>query len=140
MVKKSQLLEDATDFTYRIKGKFVKKEMTFGPSPAKPTNGKKRPFNITEGPSQERKPKAIVPNTPAKSNCKHCDKPGHTADECWRKVGTWTNIYCKGGVDTPHTGVDTMFQALRQKMKKWSTSVDTRPGQVDTRDRSQTNM
>ncbi|MQL96446.1 hypothetical protein Taro_029118, partial [Colocasia esculenta] len=29
-----------------------------------------------------------------------------------------------------------MLQALRQKMKKWSTSVDTRPGQVDTRDRS----
>ncbi|MQL70884.1 hypothetical protein Taro_003206 [Colocasia esculenta] len=51
-----------------------------------------------------------------------------------------TNIYCKGGVDTPHTGVDTMFQALRQKMKKWSTSVDTRPGQVDTRDRSQRNI
>ncbi|MQL88819.1 hypothetical protein Taro_021394 [Colocasia esculenta] len=48
-----------------------------------------------------------------------------------------TNIYCKGGVDTPHTGVDTMFQALRQKMKKWSSSVDTRPGQVDTRCLSQ---
>ncbi|MQL70694.1 hypothetical protein Taro_003014 [Colocasia esculenta] len=30
-----------------------------------------------------------------------------------------TNIYCKDGVDTPHTGVDTMFQDLRQK-------VDTR--------------
>ncbi|MQM02985.1 hypothetical protein Taro_035759 [Colocasia esculenta] len=55
-----------------------------------------------------------------------------------QKVGT--NIYCKGGVDTPHTGVDTMFQALRQKMKKWSTSVDTRLGLVDTRDRSQRNM
>ncbi|MQL75885.1 hypothetical protein Taro_008268 [Colocasia esculenta] len=27
--------------------------------------------------------------------------------------GAGTNIYCKGGVDTPHTGVDTMFQALR---------------------------
>ncbi|MQM20758.1 hypothetical protein Taro_053786 [Colocasia esculenta] len=50
-----------------------------------------------------------------------------------------TNIYCKSGVDTPHTSVDTMFQALRQKVKKWSTSVDTRPGQVDTRDRSQRN-
>ncbi|MQM12981.1 hypothetical protein Taro_045901 [Colocasia esculenta] len=50
-----------------------------------------------------------------------------------------TNIYCKGSVDTPHTGVDTMLQALSQKMKKWSTSVDTRPGQVDTRDRSQRN-
>ncbi|MQL84915.1 hypothetical protein Taro_017424, partial [Colocasia esculenta] len=33
-----------------------------------------------------------------------------------------------------------MFQALRQKVKKWSTSVDTRPGQVDTRDRPQRNM
>ncbi|MQL77507.1 hypothetical protein Taro_009917 [Colocasia esculenta] len=31
-------------------------------------------------------------------------------------------------------------QALRQKMKKWSSSVDTRPGQADTRDRSQRNM
>ncbi|MQL95947.1 hypothetical protein Taro_028614 [Colocasia esculenta] len=48
-----------------------------------------------------------------------------------------TNIYCKGGVDTPHTGVDTIFQALSQNMKNWSTSVDTRPGQVDTRGRSQ---
>ncbi|MQM21501.1 hypothetical protein Taro_054543 [Colocasia esculenta] len=26
-----------------------------------------------------------------------------------------TNFYCKDGVDTPHTGVDTMFQDLRQK-------------------------
>ncbi|MQM21843.1 hypothetical protein Taro_054888 [Colocasia esculenta] len=47
-------------------------------------------------------------------------------------VGLRTNIYCKGGVDTPHTGVDTMFQALRQKMKKWSSSVDTRPGQLSS--------
>ncbi|MQM04604.1 hypothetical protein Taro_037405, partial [Colocasia esculenta] len=30
MVKKAQQLEDATDFTDRIKGKFVKKEMTSG--------------------------------------------------------------------------------------------------------------
>ncbi|MQM22114.1 hypothetical protein Taro_055162 [Colocasia esculenta] len=30
-----------------------------------------------------------------------------------------------------------MLQTLSQKMKKWSTSVDTRPGQVDTRGRSQ---
>ncbi|MQL70695.1 hypothetical protein Taro_003015 [Colocasia esculenta] len=37
-----------------------------------------------------------------------------------------TNIYCKDGVDTPHTGVDTMFQDLRQK-------VDTKCRQVDTR-------
>ncbi|MQL89729.1 hypothetical protein Taro_022307, partial [Colocasia esculenta] len=87
MVKKAQLLEDATDFTDCIKGKFVKKELTPGLTSAKPTNGKKHPFSITEGPSQERKLKVFVPNTPAKSNCKHCDKPGHTADECWRKVG-----------------------------------------------------
>ncbi|MQM19872.1 hypothetical protein Taro_052881, partial [Colocasia esculenta] len=32
-----------------------------------------------------------------------------------------------------------MLQALRQKMEKWSTSVDTRPRQVDTSDRSQRN-
>ncbi|MQL99534.1 hypothetical protein Taro_032257 [Colocasia esculenta] len=87
MVKKAQLLEDAMYFTDHIKGKFVKKEMTSGQSSTKPNNGKKRPFNITEGPSQERKPKAIVPNTPTKGNYKHCDKRGHTADECWRKFG-----------------------------------------------------
>ncbi|MQL95791.1 hypothetical protein Taro_028460 [Colocasia esculenta] len=87
MVKKAQLLEDATYFTDRIKGKFVKKEITSGQSSAKPNNGKKHPFNIAEGPIQERKPKAIVPNNPTKSNCKHCDKPGHTADECRRKAG-----------------------------------------------------
>ncbi|MQL90476.1 hypothetical protein Taro_023071 [Colocasia esculenta] len=86
MVKKAQLLEDATDFNDCIKEKFVKKELTPGMTSAKPINGKKRPFSITEGPSQERKPKVFVPNTPAKSNCKHCDKPSHTADECWRKV------------------------------------------------------
>ncbi|MQM14813.1 hypothetical protein Taro_047747, partial [Colocasia esculenta] len=87
MVKKAQLLEDATDFTDRIKGKFVKKELTPGLTTAKTSIGKKRPFSITEGPSQEKKPKVFVPNTPAKGNCKHCDKPGHTVDECWRKVG-----------------------------------------------------
>ncbi|MQM19866.1 hypothetical protein Taro_052879 [Colocasia esculenta] len=81
MVKKAQLLEDTTDFTDRIKGKFVKKEMSSGLSPAKPTNGKKHPFNITEGSSQERKPKVFVPNTLTKSNCKHCDKPGETEDD-----------------------------------------------------------
>ncbi|MQM14000.1 hypothetical protein Taro_046926 [Colocasia esculenta] len=87
MVKRAQLLEDATDFTDCIKGKFIKKEVTSGQASAKPTNGKKRPFNITEGSSQERKPKVFVPNTPTRSHCKHCDKPGHTADECWRKAG-----------------------------------------------------
>ncbi|MQL69312.1 hypothetical protein Taro_001603 [Colocasia esculenta] len=50
---------------------------------------------------------------------------------------TGTIIYYKGSVDTPNDGVDTMFQALSQNMKNWSTSVDTRPGQVDTRGRSQ---
>ncbi|MQL97422.1 hypothetical protein Taro_030114 [Colocasia esculenta] len=88
MVKKAQLLEDATDFIDYIKGKFMKKELTPGMASAKPNIRNKRPFNITEGPSQERKPKILVPNTPVKSNCKHCDKPSHTADECWRKVGT----------------------------------------------------
>ncbi|MQL69455.1 hypothetical protein Taro_001736 [Colocasia esculenta] len=86
MVKRAQLLEDAMDFTDCIKGKFVKKEVNSGQSSAKPTNGKKRPFNITEGSSQERKPKVFMPNTPTKSHCKHCDKPGHTTDECWRKA------------------------------------------------------
>ncbi|MQL73894.1 hypothetical protein Taro_006237 [Colocasia esculenta] len=93
MVKKAQLLEDAMDFTDRIKAKFVKKEMTSGQSSAKPNNGKKCPFNITEGSNQERKPKAFVHNTPAKSNYKHCDKPGHIVDECWRKVGVC--VRCK---------------------------------------------
>ncbi|MQL80540.1 hypothetical protein Taro_012985 [Colocasia esculenta] len=73
MVKKAQLLEDATDFTDHIKGKFVTKELTPGMTSAKPNIGKKRPFSITEGPSQEKKPKVFIPNTPAKSNCKHCE-------------------------------------------------------------------
>ncbi|MQL81994.1 hypothetical protein Taro_014460 [Colocasia esculenta] len=87
MVKRAQLLEDATNFTDRIKGKFVKNEVTSGQSSSKHTNGKKHPFNITEGSSQERKPKVFVPNTPTKSHYKHCDKPSHTAEECWRKAG-----------------------------------------------------
>ncbi|MQL67816.1 hypothetical protein Taro_000118 [Colocasia esculenta] len=53
MVKKAQLLEDATDLIDRIKGRLVKKEPTSGSS-RKPTNDKKRPFNITGGPNQER--------------------------------------------------------------------------------------
>ncbi|MQM01030.1 hypothetical protein Taro_033778 [Colocasia esculenta] len=81
MVKKAQFVEDATDFTDCIKGKFVKKEITSGQSSTKPNNGKKHPFNITEGPSQEKKPKVIIPNTQTKSNSKHCDKPGETEDE-----------------------------------------------------------
>ncbi|MQL80484.1 hypothetical protein Taro_012932, partial [Colocasia esculenta] len=109
MVKKAQLLEDATNFTDRIKGKFMKKEMTSSPSPGKPTNGKKRPFNISEGPSQERKPKAVVPNTPAKSNCKHCDKPSHTTDECWRKVGA-----CLRYGSREHRIPKNMFALTRQ--------------------------
>ncbi|MQM12953.1 hypothetical protein Taro_045874 [Colocasia esculenta] len=60
MVKKAQILEDAMDFTDRINGKFVKKELTPGLTSAKPTNGKKRPFSITKGPSQERKPKNMT--------------------------------------------------------------------------------
>ncbi|MQL87205.1 hypothetical protein Taro_019747 [Colocasia esculenta] len=86
MVKKAQLLEDATDLTDRIKGRLVKKEPASGSS-SMPTNGKKRPFNITGETSQERKPKIPTPPNTNKTNCKHCDKPGHTAAECWRKVG-----------------------------------------------------
>ncbi|MQL73999.1 hypothetical protein Taro_006358 [Colocasia esculenta] len=48
-----------------------------------------------------------------------------------------THNFFKGSVDTPHTGVDTMLQALSQKMKKWSSSVDRRSSQVDTRPSSQ---
>ncbi|MQM10367.1 hypothetical protein Taro_043261, partial [Colocasia esculenta] len=88
MVKKAQLLEDATDFTDRIKGMFMKKELTSGQSSTSRNSGKKRPLNPIEGPSQERKPKVIVSYTPTKSNCKHCDKLSHMADECWRKVAT----------------------------------------------------
>ncbi|MQM14680.1 hypothetical protein Taro_047616 [Colocasia esculenta] len=47
------------------------------------------------------------------------------------------NIFCHGSVDTPSTGVDTGLQALRQKMKKWSSGVDTRSSSVDTRPSSQ---
>ncbi|MQM17403.1 hypothetical protein Taro_050374, partial [Colocasia esculenta] len=52
----------------------------------RPANGKKRPFNITEGPNQKRKPKIATPSTTNKTNCVHCDKPGHTIDEWWRKA------------------------------------------------------
>ncbi|MQL94507.1 hypothetical protein Taro_027165 [Colocasia esculenta] len=86
MVKKAQLLEDATDLTDRIKGRLVKKEPASGSS-SKPTNGKKWPFNITGGPNQERKPKIPTPMNTNKTNCEHCDKPGHTTAECWRKAG-----------------------------------------------------
>ncbi|MQL86073.1 hypothetical protein Taro_018600 [Colocasia esculenta] len=47
---------------------------------------------------------------------------------------------CKGSVDTTINGVDTMAQSIGRNVKKRSTSVDTSPGQVDTRDRSQRNM
>ncbi|MQL87287.1 hypothetical protein Taro_019822 [Colocasia esculenta] len=63
----------------------------------------------------------------------------------WCPTPNGTHNSFKGSVDTPHTGVDTMLQALSQKMKKWSSSVDTRSSQcvdtkpdgVDTRDLSQ---
>ncbi|MQL95226.1 hypothetical protein Taro_027889, partial [Colocasia esculenta] len=41
---------------------------------------------------------------------------------------------CKGSVDTTINGVDTMAQSKGRNVKKRSTSVDTSPGQVDTRD------
>ncbi|MQM06029.1 hypothetical protein Taro_038848 [Colocasia esculenta] len=86
MVRRAQLLEDAIEFTDRIKGRIVKKELTSG-APSKPAYGKKRPLTITDGPSQEWKPK--VPTTTIANNkprCKHCEKLGHTTDECWRKA------------------------------------------------------
>ncbi|MQL98639.1 hypothetical protein Taro_031355 [Colocasia esculenta] len=63
----------------------VKKEQTSGSS-SKPTNGKKRSFNNTDGPSQEWKPKVFTPFAPNKPKCKHCDEFGHTVEECWRKL------------------------------------------------------
>ncbi|MQL90133.1 hypothetical protein Taro_022721 [Colocasia esculenta] len=95
MVRRAQCLEDATELTERIKGRMFRKEQTFGVS-SMPTNGKKRPLSITDGPIQERKPK--VPTTTAPNNkprCKHCDKLGHTTEELileeGRKKGkTWT--------------------------------------------------
>ncbi|MQL71950.1 hypothetical protein Taro_004279 [Colocasia esculenta] len=88
MVRKAQLLEDATDLTDRLKGRMVKKELTSG-APRKPAYSKKRPLSITDGPSQERKPKVPTPTTAPnnKPRCKHCDKLGHTTEECWRKAG-----------------------------------------------------
>ncbi|MQL76138.1 hypothetical protein Taro_008523 [Colocasia esculenta] len=53
------------------------------------------------------------------------------------RIEDGTHNSSKGSVDTPHTGVDTMLQALRQKKKKWSNSVDTRSSSVDTRPSSQ---
>ncbi|MQL88724.1 hypothetical protein Taro_021294 [Colocasia esculenta] len=44
---------------------------------------------------------------------------------------------CKGSVDTTINGVDTMAQSKGRNVKKRPTSVDTSPGQVDTRDLSQ---
>ncbi|MQM18628.1 hypothetical protein Taro_051623, partial [Colocasia esculenta] len=91
MVKKAQLLEDATDLTDHIKGKMVKKEQT-SRAPSRPTNGKKRPFSITDGPSQEQKPKVFAPSAPNnKPRCKHYDKLGHTTEECWRKM--WLELW-----------------------------------------------
>ncbi|MQL69081.1 hypothetical protein Taro_001353 [Colocasia esculenta] len=87
MVRRAQCLEDATELTERIKGRMFRKEQTSGVL-RKPTNGKKRRLSITDGPSQEQKPK--VPTTTVLNNkprCKHCDKLGHTTEECWRKAG-----------------------------------------------------
>ncbi|MQL77832.1 hypothetical protein Taro_010239 [Colocasia esculenta] len=87
MVKQAQLLEDATDFMDRNKGRIVKKEQAHSSS-SRPTNGKKRPLSVTDGPNQERKPKIATPSTPNKTNCKHYDKPGHTVEKRWRKAST----------------------------------------------------
>ncbi|MQL99517.1 hypothetical protein Taro_032240 [Colocasia esculenta] len=59
MVKKAQLLEDATDLTDGINGRMVKKEQIFG-APSKPTNDKKRTlleFWEMKGKAEERRSK-----------------------------------------------------------------------------------
>ncbi|MQM16797.1 hypothetical protein Taro_049758 [Colocasia esculenta] len=71
------------------------------------------------------------------TGCLKVGGAGGAVEEDSGEEGAGTIIYYKGSVDTPHDGVDTMLQALSQNMKNWSTSVDTRPGQVDTRGRSQ---
>ncbi|MQL96781.1 hypothetical protein Taro_029466 [Colocasia esculenta] len=147
MVKKAQLLEDVTDLIDHIKGRIVKKEQTLGSS-SKPTNGKKRPFSITDGPSQEHKPKVFTPSAPNKPRCKHCDKLGHTADECWRK-GTSVDTTCasvntlsqnspEGVLGRPL--VSTLLELVsthcprlaRSIVSKPGTSVDTTCASVDT--------
>ncbi|MQM06292.1 hypothetical protein Taro_039114, partial [Colocasia esculenta] len=45
--------------------------------------------------------------------------------------------FCKGSVDTPLTGVDTILQTQGKIMPNWSSSVDTRSSIVDARDSSQ---
>ncbi|MQL72092.1 hypothetical protein Taro_004415 [Colocasia esculenta] len=106
MVRRAQCLEDATELTEHIKGRMFRKEQTSG-ALSKPTNGKKRPLSITDGPSQERKPKiptTIAPNN--KPRCKHCDKLGHTTDECWRKAVTMCQI------DPPRKKTKNLFSGL----------------------------
>ncbi|MQL94408.1 hypothetical protein Taro_027062 [Colocasia esculenta] len=56
-----------------------------------------------------------------------------------QKNGMGTNISCKCSVDTTIHGVDTMVQNKGRNVKKSSPSVDTSPGQVDTRVRFQRN-
>ncbi|MQM11696.1 hypothetical protein Taro_044605 [Colocasia esculenta] len=48
-----------------------------------------------------------------------------------------TYISCKGSVDTPLTGVDTVFQTLRQNGEEKVKCVDTASSGVDTRPSSQ---
>ncbi|MQL91034.1 hypothetical protein Taro_023639 [Colocasia esculenta] len=48
-----------------------------------------------------------------------------------------TYISCKGSVDTPLTGVDTVFQTLRQNVEEKVKCVDTALSGVDTRPSSQ---
>ncbi|MQL70486.1 hypothetical protein Taro_002791 [Colocasia esculenta] len=45
--------------------------------------------------------------------------------------------FCRGGVDTPSTGVDRMLQTQGKMMMKWSSGVDTGLSSVDTSPSSQ---
>ncbi|MQL68318.1 hypothetical protein Taro_000568 [Colocasia esculenta] len=67
---------------------------------------------------------------PSSNPCSSCSNPRRSNESKGHN-------FFKGSVDTPHTGVDTMLQTPIQKMKKWSSSVDTRSSQVDTRPSSQ---
>ncbi|MQL86657.1 hypothetical protein Taro_019189 [Colocasia esculenta] len=65
----------------------------------------------------------------------HCRPVGARTSEY--DTGVTDNIFCKGSVNTTISGVDTMVQSKGRNVKKRSSSVDTSPGQVDTREPSQ---
>ncbi|MQM02717.1 hypothetical protein Taro_035482 [Colocasia esculenta] len=87
MVKKTQLLKDATEIVDKIRGRIVKKEQVDSPGNFKPTNGKKRPINEGERINTEKKLRVDDPIVSPKEIYKYCDKKGHKIAKCWKKVG-----------------------------------------------------